>query len=988
MAEELGALSFASLIRRGLAAGLQTPDAGAGGGPETRLKVEVDFGSGLAASADVPLIGPGDIVGLDSSVIVRTSPHPDDNDAEFDHFVLIEFDQADLLWRYSPAKEDAQGRLRPWINLVVLEEGEASLQAPSGTQKLPIVTTDVANLPDLSQSWAFAHTQLEGAGLSDGDIRSRIEGQPGLFVARLMSPRLLKAGTRYVACLVPTFMRGRIIGTGGTADDLSGVGSLTPAWDATSPSPVALPVYFSWRFQTGSVASFEELARLIQPRIVPKDVGRRDMDVQDPGLELPEAAASPLQVEGALQSILAFREGRREWPETERETWTDALKEFLNTPEIDGLRVVAPPLYAQWYAAESELDEPRPAGTNPPWFSELNADPRSRVGGALGTTVIQNEAEALLASGWKQVGDIESINYQLKVLQLAREMLLALFSKNVTSGSTQDFLTLTSRLHSRVQCETATVCSEFDASLLGPDLFDPAWRKWARPFGWLGRRQGRPLLPASFVPDLVARLSEGQHPAPEPSTPIGLFTGRTLFASLVPANVPGPLLIEVLGRGPRPLLFWGYVLAWVARKLLVTQGGQCYFHAISLLRFALLLLRAGASDLDVRARIGAREGSGGACEAHLAPANPFFAAARAIPATIPFPAILAGGNDSVDAAAFRLMLGALCPILDTPPDIPQQPPANPERCKGALEVALHPSVTVVESISRRIKLIGVLWQPKDPLEPMFVPPEYEQPMYVPLAEVSKDWILPGLEKIGRDTAGLGITNQRFIEAYMAGLNHEMTRELLWNEYPTDQRGTYFRQFWDIAGLVQSGVSPIPPEQLRDIKVLDSWSKDAPLGGNSPRPTVPQNAGPPTQGGEYLVLMLRAQLVQRYPNVIVYATKAPPPADPPALTDDEVHPVIFAQLRPDVGFYGFQLTPEQVRGNGTAQSPGYYFVLQEQPGEPKFGIQPETLARVGKSADGKFAVPLEAGLTSGDVADITFQDPFRVGIHGSTMVPEN
>ena len=35
---------------------------------------------------------------------------------------------------------------------------------------------------------------------------------------------------------------------------------------------------------------------------------------------------------------------------------------------------------------------------------------------------------------------------------------------------------------------------------------------------------------------------------------------------------------------------------------------------------------------------------------------------------------------------------------------------------------------------------------------------------------------------------------------MVGLNHEFARELLWREYPTDQRGSYFRQFWDVARL--------------------------------------------------------------------------------------------------------------------------------------------------------------------------------------------
>lgn len=33
---------------------------------------------------------------------------------------------------------------------------------------------------------------------------------------------------------------------------------------------------------------------------------------------------------------------------------------------------------------------------------------------------------------------------------------------------------------------------------------------------------------------------------------------------------------------------------------------------------------------------------------------------------------------------------------------------------------------------------------------------------------------------------------RLPKSYMVGLNHEFARELLWREYPTDQRGSYFR----------------------------------------------------------------------------------------------------------------------------------------------------------------------------------------------------
>jgi len=75
-------------------------------------------------------------------------------------------------------------------------------------------------------------------------------------------------------------------------------------------------------------------------------------------------------------------------------------------------------------------------------------------------------------------------------------------------------------------------------------------------------------------------------------------------------------------------------------------------------------------------------------------------------------------------------------------------------------------------------------------------PSFDDPMYVPLNVLSTDWILPGLDQIPQDTVSLLRTNQRFVETYMVGLNHEMTRTLLFNEYPIDQRGTYFRQFWE------------------------------------------------------------------------------------------------------------------------------------------------------------------------------------------------
>ena len=69
-------------------------------------------------------------------------------------------------------------------------------------------------------------------------------------------------------------------------------------------------------------------------------------------------------------------------------------------------------------------------------------------------------------------------------------------------------------------------------------------------------------------------------------------------------------------------------------------------------------------------------------------------------------------------------------------------------------------------------------------------------MYEALRDLSQDFLFPGLEHVPPNTVTLLETNPKFVESFLVGLNAEMSRELLWRNYPTDQRGTYFRQFWD------------------------------------------------------------------------------------------------------------------------------------------------------------------------------------------------
>jgi hypothetical protein len=175
-----------------------------------------------------------------------------------------------------------------------------------------------------------------------------------------------------------------------------------------------------------------------------------------------------------------------------------------------------------------------------------------------------------------------------------------------------------------------------------------------------------------------------------------------------------------------------------------------------------------------------------------------------------------------------------------------------------------------------------------------------------------------------NTVQLLQTNAKFIESFMVGLNAEMSRELLWRDYPTDQRGTYFRQFWDTAAAGSQA-------QLDITTPIHQWGQRA-LGSTAVR-----------SGGDTLVLLIRGELLRRYPGTVIYAVKAvlrngkrelatDHPKEAKGQTPLEAYPIFRGTLEPDVTFVGFNLTPADV-----VAGEGWFFVLQQQPTEPRFGL---------------------------------------------------
>jgi hypothetical protein len=227
-------------------------------------------------------------------------------------------------------------------------------------------------------------------------------------------------------------------------------------------------------------------------------------------------------------------------------------------------------------------------------------------------------------------------------------------------------------------------------------------------------------------------------------------------------------------------------------------------------------------------------------------------------------------------------------------------------------------------------------------------PKLEEPMSVRLARMDAEAMMPGANAIPNDFLVLARTNNRFIESFMVGINHEMARELLWRGFPTDQRGTPMRHFWDRL------------DGLPDLRELHTWNPERALGQQPP----PPEAG---GGGDKLVLVIRATLIRRFPNLSIYARRKNPakatlavPADftvpepgitIPATLDMIIkRPVFAGPLPPDLVYVGFDIPivdPVQAK----AEVAKWCFVLEEQMTEPRFGFDEPDSGRA-TAAEGK------------------------------------
>lgn len=1034
MSDILATYSFLSWLRQGISNNIIKGD----GDSSVKLRASINVrltvspvnvdgsaGTDQYVENDIELYGPGDVVGIDSKAIIKTDPQNWITNFEPNYLPCIEFYEEDFPWRYTPARPLGD-RLKPWITLVVLREdefenGQNVKDKPLPFFKLKDGKKAVDIFPKVTELWAWAHVHinndlsnnaLPNTAIPDNinaAITSLVTNNPDHAYSRLICPRKLEVNVGYHAFVIPTYESGRLSGLG--LDLPTDLTATVCSWE--NEINIDFPYYYRWYFRTGNLGDFEYLVNLLTPKPADKKVGVRDMDVMHPGSNLPPIddidLNGILKLGGALRvpfdtlkpadkvesamfdkwdeypfphefaEAMAKRINLADEYASGSKTVEDLNKELKIISDTDASKgdpdpVITSPLYGRWHALQQRLLKDAsnvnlPNNSN--WVHELNLDPRFRVAAGFGTRVVQKNQEVYMQAAWEQVGKVVESNNKLRFAQMAKEVSEKLYAKHLTPLNTEKAFILTTPVQKRIIYQNLTVFNRVQESFVPPAVMTGTFRSIVRA---RGRTMKRLKFAGIITPhNLIQRINEGEVVVVPPRTdPAGAINLTDLANTVQPTNVPGSIL-DLLKKYPwfayLPLILLLILLLIILMFFRTIAGGAVLTTITAVSIWLYMKFKTWNKEIKDAAAVSQDSQSPEAVDAY--PFNPNFTI------TIPGSGFIStrGSTDSNEAKKYKIALKDAFTLVNVKFQEPPKKKLNFSDITAKVIEQLNPALTIPKRTFSTVKIPQrILDNMVETFKPVMIYPEIDVPMYKPLAGISSELFLPNINLLEENSITLLENNQKFIESYMVGINHEMSRELLWREYPTDQRGTYFRQFWDVSGFLPP--QPVPPdikEQLRDIPKIHTWAKTDTTKVNPADPKSPlknelgqHNLRAMQSGKTQLVLVIRGELLKKYPTAVIYAHKADwginkttnakdikeerafvelavaEKANPPASKIKT--PLFEARVEPDIYFFGFDLDDEEARGtlNPTSvnDEPGWFFVIKERPGEPRFGLDIE------------------------------------------------
>ena len=1070
-----GEFTFMPWVRTGLAAAQKS----AGDDPvraTVRISVTVTDGDATSEAVDRTLVvrGPGDVIGIDPAQIIRRFPVNGTIDAEESLLAHIEFDRPELPWLFSPYASDGD-RIRPWFVLVVCDATRSTEQP--GLPGMPRqLHTRLGELQSLDDSWAWAHAQVIGSAGDAPSIADRLSASYGpVNLSRLMCPRKLESNKHYIAALVPAFDCGRQSALGAHGGTL-GPAWTRAADNSDADVEIVLPAFDSWRFSVAGHGDFEKLAGRLQGVVAPWNVGRRLIDVSEPRGNVADLAAGDAGATQVLRCALVSPARPPDDMPSDDAGWAVQKRDELRT-EVDrsnavdeNLPRVGARLYARYQRARNALG---PVFGSPPadvesvdddWFTELNTSPMHRIVAGLGTRVVQRDQEQLMQAAWAQVGEVRKVNSALVRMQFGRYVGEALQVNHFAKLGLGELTQMLRGVHSRVAAigTTLTLQGVIARSAAAPAAMTPAFRRLTRVRGPLARfsdaadvaalksivakgGQFRDFRRAYVEPDGVRTLSEraiASIPAALVARTLGVAEGAAHAA--LATRLAARSTVSIADRLAQPVASWrvpaGTVdLASRAAAAIVAQVDEVMpanFARASARAESLAPLLVGVANASIPAVSTRANSAVGRIAARLEfsaiPANAGMAVNIGNPQRISAPIVSrpAAANRAViaplaaaappqprarfESAASRgitdsLVTSRAVAYTDVASALSQLVvgtgvaglPRTPDRpalsfTRSTLLATVAPATTMTRYAGLKLGKLPEWLQPDwfadGRVAPIMAAPHFDRAMFDALEAYDRDWLIPGLGSIPvTDFVTTLVTNPRFTESFLIGLSDEFGRELLWRGYPTDLRATYFRRFWN--------------QGADDLQEDIHRFKATPLGTHLVR------------GGEgRVVLVVRGEVVRRYPDAIILAMRAgdqPDDEGRPQFSADPKYtaPILFHRhLDPDILLVGFDLTPTKMK------SEPWWFLITENPSAPRFGLDIpgegnvpaddgaqrnnldwndlgplmhkrflttwERMLSIGDGADGPAVWPGHAGI----VARTLLQNPFRAVFDAHKLIP--
>jgi hypothetical protein len=715
--------------------------------PEVRLLDTIRGGEISAPGPALEVLGPSAVVGLQPGQVVGRFPVPGAVGTEAVNLAAVELASPDLPWRFSPARAGDRQRLRPWLALVVVA---AEVEVVAGVPAARM-SVDVGQLPDLAESWAWAHAQLDGDG-----------SDPRRGRARLLCPRKLPPNTRLRAAVVPTFLGGRQAGLGLRVDAEH---AADPAWRVEQAGPVTLPVYDHWEFTTGADADFEALARRIKP-VKPSDLegfGYRMVDVSEPWTGDDPLPGDPaIAVLGGALRPLA--------PPPEEAVTAEQFAEFHRriaeqlAAGADG--DFAPPLRGGHHVLRTTI-----LTDDGDWLDEANREPVRRLASGRGSDWVIAHQEELMAKAWEQAGEIRAAARRLAAGRAAVAITESLQRRHLDTLTGDELISVTAPVAGRAR--------------VGADPTQPALRAVldasAAPAGATSTTLARLKRPAATVGRTVTQ--------PVTRAIAGAVPGRT------PPGASRAAVLAAAAAAAAPLPD-----ATIARRL-ADEGADRHLSSVA----------GAATSVWIAAQVTSREGVGGPVALMSAIADPSVfasgptaAAAELVASEVRTAVLSAIGSDQLGSAAFPLGAAGPAAALEFSADgLRIEPPVTQALVRSAIQAA--------SAVRRRLQSV-VTVPGRDPagadaLAPVLRTPDVPAPMAMALIDRDPNWFLPGIGEFPVDRATLLSPDDQFAEAVMLGANVELLSEFLWREFPTDRRGTPIRRFWPRPGG-EADIGPI------------------------------------------------------------------------------------------------------------------------------------------------------------------------------------